>query len=230
MPSLESLMAVKPLWDNAQKPMTRVRRWSNAPGYDQTLSDHVCSLPIVGIWVCSYIKEHLPKDFDYGLLYAAFALHDHGETVTAINGNDVVLDEKTNLTDMEEIEAFNLFLTEVESKEVLAAFWRPYMLQFCRKSDGDILRLSKGAREYLLRMKMEVGIEPVIFEFCERLDYIFSALHGHDNGVMIGPENMLEHTLKRNAEKLDEICEEVPGLKEVWSDQLRRELFEPTAT
>jgi hypothetical protein len=66
--------------------------------------------------------------------------------------------------------------------------------------------------------------EAIVFEFIERLDYLFTALDGFDRSVSNEHEGMLEHCLRNQAQMLNALVEEMPILGDIWTRTLHDEL------
>ena len=219
MSDLQTMRAVMRVWKNAQLPMTNVVRWGNFPAYGQILTEHNSSLPIVGQYVITLLRHHAPRfQFDTQLLYEAFALHDHGEPLT---GGDEHAGAVTADKAVREWKAFFGMVRELPDpirQRQLLAFTLQYVRKSCRNS------LPADAFWVLNQIDGHYKNEAIIFEFCERLDYLFSALDGYDRRVRNKEEGMLEHCYANQAPKIGGLLIELPTLSHVWSSELREQL------
>jgi hypothetical protein len=217
MSDLETMRAVMKVWGNAQKPMAKVVRWGNFPDYGQTLLMHNNSVLVVAAWVCRVV-EHDDASFRKGDVYEALIFHDHGEPLT---GGDEHIDAQTKEKEVREYEAFQKLLIDIPIK-TLSGWLTSFTLQFCRKTSAADLP-SKG-QIIVDALCGHAGKEALVFEFIERLDYVFTALDGFDRSVRNEREGMLEHCLKNQAQKLNGLVEELPILGEIWNNTLHDEL------
>ena len=163
-------------WLNAQQPMADVSRWGNFPEYGQTLLMHNNSVMVVAAWVCRVV-EQADVTFRKGVVYEAFIFHDHGEPLT---GGDEHIDAQTTGKEVKEWNAFAQLLSRLPvwlQTKWLTAF----TLQFCRKSSAA--DLSDRAQHILKPLSQHGAKEAIVFEFIERLDYLFTALDGFDRSV-----------------------------------------------
>lgn len=223
MPTLEALRGLMPLWLNAQRPMHEVVRWGNFPDYGQTLLMHANSFPVLGRYVTMMLIEQ-GCQLDEIILMDAFMLHDHGEPPT---GGDEHDGNKTANKPEREWEAF-WAMTESVSLPIRSRLRKAFALQYCRK-DWNTFAL-RNNDNLIPELCLSYGFEAAVFEFCERLDYLMSALEGFGHGVRNEVETMIEHTLTRQIPKLDLLVEEFSHLGSVWTPQLREEFLSLTGS
>jgi hypothetical protein len=222
MSDLQTMRAVMIPWTNAQKPMHQVTRWGNFPDYGQTLLMHNNSVLIVAAWVCRVVEQD-DLSFRKGAVYEAFIFHDHGEPLT---GGDEHIDAQTTGKEVQEWNAFAQLLDKLPVW--LQVKWiNAFTLQFCRKPSAS--ELPDRAQHILQPLRRHAMKEAIVFEFIERLDYVFTALDGFDRLVSNEQEGMLEHCLKNQVPKLNALVEELPILGEVWTQTLHDELHSLTA-
>lgn len=220
MPNLKTVRAIMEPWKNAQRPMDAVIRWGNFPRYGQKLVWHNNSVPIVLTWVERVVKQHRSGlEIDWALLYRSFVVHDHGEPLT---GGDEHADARTAGKEVWELQAYSKLVNLINPKWLNQHFILPFILQFVRKGCAGNVPLDHSWA--LNKLKQENQNEAIIFEFIERMDYIFTALHGYYLGIRNGKEGMLEHCFRNQAPKLDGLCEELPVLAQIWTPTLRDEL------
>lgn len=217
VPDLETMKAVMKPWANAQGPMAAVRRWGNFPTYGQTLLMHNNSVMVVAVWVCSVVERNHPT-FRKSFVYEALIFHDHGEPLT---GGDEHIGAQTPGKEVREWEAFETLVTHLPDglrKRLMSVF----TLQFCRKPAGK--DLPGRAKADLGLMRAFSKKEAIVFEFIERLDYLFTALDGHNRDVCNEKEGMLEHCLRNQSPRLAKLCNELPVLSQIWTNTLQDEL------
>lgn len=217
MSDLKTFRAVMKPWLNAQQPMANVIRWGNFPDYGQTLLMHNNSVLVVAAWVCRVVECH-DATFRKGAVYEAFIFHDHGEPLT---GGDEHINAQTTGKEVREWNAFEQLLNHLPNwlqQKWLSAF----TLQFCRKSSA--VDLSDRAQHILHPLTRHGAKEALVFEFIERLDYLFTALDGFDRGVRNKQEGMLQHCLTNQTHKLNALVDELPILGEIWTRTLQDEL------
>lgn len=94
------------IWNNAQKPMLKEKRWKNFPVYNQTLVEHTNSFPLVGRLVMSVAA----RPMDTLLFTDCLMLHDHGEP---LSGGDEDADSKTEGKDVREWVEFRKLITKL---------------------------------------------------------------------------------------------------------------------
>ena len=215
MPSLKILNDFLGIWDNAQKPMLKEKRWKNFPAYGQTLLEHANSFPLVGRWVMSVAAR--PKDT---LLFTdCLLLHDHGEP---LSGGDEDADSKTKDKDLREWVAFSSLIRELPP--TLRQQWmRAFSLQYVRKSMWQDLPASGFA--LVTELRQTHSYEAALFDFSERLDYLCSAYKGFRRGVCNQKETMIEHTVGNQTMKLDALVDEFPELGSLWTVELKVALW-----
>ena len=218
MSYLSNMISAHRVWGNAQKPMLETKRWGNFPQYHQTLVEHNNSLPIVGMWVMSHLVD---QNLDESLLYRFFSVHDHGEPLT---GGDEHYDQKTNDKDLREWQAFEKLVADVRPLEFRLSLRRAFLLQYCRKDSRRMLPLEIQAAVFTLHK--EKKFEAGVFDFTERIDYLFSAYEGYLHNIENAEETMIEHTIVRQVPKLDALVKEFPALGKIWKQMLRVELLE----
>ena len=216
MSDLRTLTAVMHPWKNAQCPMGETKRWGNFPDYGQNLLMHNNSVPWVAEWVISEVSR--THAIDQALLYRAFIVHDHGEPLT---GGDEHIDAQTDDKEIKEWAAFVELIKGVRP-EMKDRLLRAFALQYARKkqtaqwSEQLVILANTFATSY--------RVEAVVFDFSEKLDYLFTAYDGHLRGVKNKDEHMLAHALRHNVPKLNAMCEELSALKRIWTNTLQDEL------
>jgi len=217
MSDLATMRAVMQPWINAQRPMQAVVRWGNFPDYGQTLLMHNSSVLVVAAWVCRVVERD-DITFRKGAVYEALIFHDHGEPLT---GGDEHVDARTNGKEGKEWNAFAKLLEHVPVW--LHDKWlQTFSLQYCRKASAS--ELPERGQHIVHPLARHGAKEALVFEFIERLDYLFTALDGFDHGVRNEYEGMLEHCLKNQTHKLNELVVELPILAEIWTNTLQDEL------
>ena len=220
MPNLQSMSDALGLWNNAQRPMTKICRWSNFPEYGQTLVEHSNSLPIVADWIMSQLPEGFILRPE--LVLRACTLHDHGEPLL---GEDVLFDNKSSTRDLKEWEAFY----SLTSKQHQADLFRrnlheAFLLQFCL--DKDFKPGDAYTKKIIKDLESLCEHEALAFECSEYMDYLFSAYAGHKRGIKNAEECMLEHTMDRVPRLLDELVSKCDIFGHIWTPQLKGELTE----
>ena len=218
MSALATFHALLPVWRNAQIPMRSVTRWGNFPQYGQSLLEHANSFPLVGRWVVAMV-EAAGQPLDRALLYDCFMLHDHGEPLT---GGDEHAYNKTPDKEQREWEAFRR-LTAGLPPELQVPWRRAFALQYVRKTD---ISLPSHDQQHVDELGQTHRAEAIVFEGSERLDYLFSAYVGWEQGIRTEQETMITHAFLRQAPKLDELSQELPALTAVWTPELRQFLAE----
>ena len=205
-------------WQNAQQPMLEVIRWSQFPSYGQTLVEHNSSLPLVVLWVQSRLIQY--EDIDWALLFQTAAVHDHGEPLTGGDENEYT---KTPDKERREYEAFSQLISGADQNYrnlLMKAFLLPYVRKqhwwpSFLEADRVMVQELAGCR----------GVEALLFEAVERLDYLASAVMGHRQGIRNDRETMIDHVLGNQVPKLDRLAVEYrPFAEYVWTPRLR-ELF-----
>ena len=212
--SILSFMAFKQIWNNAQSPMSEIVRWSNFPDYGQTLVEHSNSVPLVGLWVMSHFSTE--TEINQMLVLTALMVHDHGEPLA--NG-DSVYEEKKPTDDLYEWTAFRDIVSDQSLQPFSVVIEEAFLLQFCRNSEIDLFNESTKRR--IQGLQEEYPLEAAVFEFVERIDYFLSASAGREAGIRNQEEEMMEHTFKNQAHKLDALVEEFPILGSVWTPGLK---------
>ena len=203
------------LWNNAQGPMLREKRWGNFPDYGQTLVEHANSILLVGRLVLSIAA----RPVDSLLFMDCVILHDHGEPLT---GGDEHAGNKTQGKDVKEWVAFERLL-QTQPKSLYEPLLRAFTLQYVRKK-GMWRNLPAPGGLIIIELERTHAYEAGLFEFVERFDYVLSAYAGYQRGVQNTQETMLEHTLGNQISKLDALTDEFPELGALWSYRLKAEL------
>ena len=203
------------IWNNAQKPMLKEKRWKNFPAYNQTLVEHTNSFPLVGRLVMSVAA----RPMDTLLFTDCLMLHDHGEP---LSGGDEDADSKTQGKDVHEWVEFHKLITKLPP--TLRQQWmRAFSLQYVRKTVWENLPPSGVA--LVTELRQTHAYEAGLFDFSERFDYICSAYAGYKRGIRNQKESMIEHTLGNQLKKLDALVEEFPELESIWSIELKTQLW-----
>lgn len=214
MSAVTTFQALLPVWQNAQDPMHTTLRWGNFPQYGQSLLKHANSFPLVGRWTTAVVRQS-GQSLDYELLYDCFQLHDHGEPLT---GGDEHAYNKTADKEQREWEAFRR-LTAGLPPELQVPWRRAFALQYVRKPG---VLLPEPDRSLVQLLSETHRVEAIVFDFSERLDYLFSGYEGHQRKIQSPAEHMINHVFERQAPKLDGLAGELPALAQIWSPELRQ--------
>ncbi len=202
------------LWQNAQGPMLREKRWGNFPAYNQTLVEHTNSLPLVARLVTMTVS----RQFCLDIVMDCVTVHDHGEPLT---GGDQHAGNKTRGKDVEEWIAF-AELMQKQPEHLAMGLLYAFSLQYVRKAIW--VDLPPEGQRMVSELRAIYAYEATLFDFIERFDYRLSAYAGHLRGIQNQKETMLAHTFGNQAPKLDALVVEIPELGSLWSPQLRAEL------
>ncbi len=218
MTTLAQISGVMNPWRTAQRPMSDELRWKNFPGYGQKLVEHNNALPIVLHFVLSHECAAVN---DPRLLTFCAAVHDHGEP---LSGGDEHIDAQTENKPVLEWTAYRKNVSRITGvyREQMQ---RAFLLAYVRKPKIHPM-LTDHAQMIIQQLAVTHAAEAFVFEFTERMDYIFSALEGHSLGIRNDVETMLAHTLKNQVPRLDKLVEEKPSFAEIWSPVFRGELLE----
>jgi len=208
-------------WQNAQRPMTNVVRWGNFPTYGQTLVEHSNSVSFVLLWVQSRLASRV--DVDWALLQWAFLVHDHGEP---LSGGDEHAGNKTRDKELVEYGVFRDLISSVDS-DFQYLLMRAFLLQYVRKEQWR-KHLDAEHQEVVNELAQMYVVEALLFEATERLDYLASALEGHQREPPVRNEQelMIDHVLDRQVPKLDGLALEWPPFgRRVWTGKLREKFL-----
>ena len=166
----------------------------------------------------SVLAEQYTLDLDEALIFRAFMAHDHGEPLT---GGDEHIDAQTVVKDIKEWYAFETLVANVPTV-MKSRILRAFALQYVRKDSW--LELPDYIQPIIRRFRKDRWIEATVFDFIEKIDYLFTAFDGNLRKVRNNEEEMLAHALRHNAPKLSMMSEELPALKLIWTNSLQDQL------
>lgn len=220
MPDLQTVRELMKPWLNAQQPMAETPRWGNFPDYGQTLGMHNSSIPLVMMSMRTQLLHHAPRlELDWLLLDDTVKVHDQGEPLT---GGDEHAGITTADKPVREWTAFEVMVRPMPShlqQRYVLAFTLPYI----RKPSG--YELPPASFWAYNQLSGTHQAEATFFDAVERVDYLFSAIEGHDRDVRNPKETMIEHTVGNQVHKLDALVDELPALKFFWTPTLREQLL-----
>ncbi|MEM9336617.1 MAG: hypothetical protein AAGA35_02070 [Patescibacteria group bacterium] len=199
-------------WQMVQADMRDTPRWSNFPAYRQNLGDHTNSIVVL----CDRVIGFYRWPIDEVLLLRAAMYHDHGEPLT---GGDVIYDKKTVEKDVLEWVAFcdsKQHVPNSHPRKLREKMYHAFLLQFCSCSDEQVGAFPDGAQKIIRLLQQEKNDEHRIFDFVQRLDYVFSAFQGHLLGVRNDEEDMLTSVLDRQVRPIDALTKQLPDMEAVW--------------
>lgn len=217
--SINNFLAFRRLWENAQRPMTEIVRWSNFPEYGQTLVEHSNSVPLVALWVTTRLSEVVK--IDTLKVVTALMVHDHGEPLA---GGDVLYYEKKSSDDLAEWVGFRAMVDDWRLSSFRKVVEDAFLLQFCRNTNVSIFDVKTQKR--IQKLQQEYKLEAAVFDFVERIDYLLSASIGSKQGLRNSKETMMAGTLRNQTGKIEGLVKEFPEFKIIWTPELKSWLQE----
>lgn len=237
IPSL--LLSILDVWLAGQTQLARVERWQWFPLYDggtpsgpsidraenanghpqlilrrrpQNDLQHSLALSVL----CGMVLAEIDGGLDRGLLLTACPIHDQGE---AELGRDIGLPDKGIKHDLAEWRAFERRFAQAPG------WWRmqdAFLLQFAllyARPEWNGPYFPEFAQVTLDRLARTHRIEARIFEFLERLDYMFYALDAY---VAFRNPTILYAVLGNGCspERMGELVGEVPSLQKFWTREV----------
>lgn len=204
------------VWKSGQEGLPLVPRWSKYVGKDQGVREqdslkHSYSLTVLGTIFLERMRDCQPLDGE--LLLSALLIHDHGEGEV---GRDTLYLDKTAEGDLAEYLAFRKRYEPLGPD--FRAFHRAFLLQFAAK---DPPGFPDDAKRVMADLRSGRMPEALAFDALERWDYVLYALEQYFER---GNEKILVQVLRNQVPKLDRLCGELHGLRQVvWTDEIATE-------
>ncbi|MFH2232080.1 MAG: HD domain-containing protein [Patescibacteria group bacterium] len=214
---MQTLYALSLLQAKLEADLNKVQRWSqfqaSSNSRPQTTLDHTATVQLVATLVVQAERRHNPEPFDAAYVHQMCAVHDLGEVVYSNVGCDVVLTNKTEQTDVNEVSAVRKLLhslTDTHQEELLERF----MGQFALRKNS----LSSEEKAALEKLADEKRLECMLFEAIEHLDYL---LYAYREYLTRGNLRIVVKVLRDSHPWLKELAEQLPGFgREIYTPAL----------
>ena len=207
-------------WKTLQEGHEAVVRWGkyiecNPRLPRQTNLHHIVSVERFFHYFLGHLKTHFETDKQ--LVMDAILVHEDGE---AIEKRDVLLHDKTFSGHKDEYLAFNKML--VGSPSYRKRMQRAFLLQFVLEKDF-LIDGDDDANKVLESLRKRNQHEATIFNLLERFDYYLYAVRAYDE---VGDVVILVHVLRNNWCFLDSYSRVIPGISNIWTDELHKAALE----